>query len=68
MSWFTKRRRAQKTAQAEADQALKESVADLHSAVIAGEESRSLAARLRELRHHNHFAESIHVIYRGEPT
>ncbi|MFE5309691.1 hypothetical protein [Isoptericola sp. NPDC056605] len=64
MIW-RKRKAQRENAQAEADQALRESVDHLHATVRRGREVRRVADRLREIQRENHFAESIRHVYSG---
>lgn len=65
MRW--RRRPAQKRAeaQAEATEALRESVDHLHGTVQRGHEVRRIAGRLRQIQQDNHFAEAIRNVYSG---
>lgn len=64
MIW-RRRKRQQEEALAEADQALRESVMDLHGTARRGLEVRRVASRLRQIQQENHFAESIRHVYGG---
>lgn len=52
----------------EAERARKESVGDLHSAVLAGAEVTEVADEHRRIQKRNHFAEIVRDAYRGGAT
>lgn len=67
MTFWRRRKDQQVRALAEAEAARKESVDELHAAVLHNQEVRRTTARLRELRTENHFAERFRAAY-GRPS
>lgn len=67
MTFWRRRKDQQVRALAEAEAARKESVDELHAAVLHSQEVRRTTARMRELRIENHFAERFREAY-GRPS